>query len=156
MGYKWTADSVGEAGMGSDHAVASLMTRGIAYECTVTNAGKMPGDAVVLGFVNSTDPQFPRQKLFDFERVALQSGETKTVLLTITAEHLSVVDAEGRRLLRPASFMVRVGDVVKPVTHRFTVAGDLALLEDYSNVWTREPQHYHPQPRRRQVDSLVI
>ena len=35
---------------------------------------------VVLGFVSSTDPDFPRQRLFDFTRVALAPGEQTTVL----------------------------------------------------------------------------
>jgi hypothetical protein len=29
----------------------------IGYECTVKNTGSVAGDAVVLGFANSTDPQ---------------------------------------------------------------------------------------------------
>ena len=35
----------------------------VGYECTVTNTGQVAGDAVILGFANSTDPQYPRQKV---------------------------------------------------------------------------------------------
>ena len=41
------------------------------YECEIKNTGAVKGDAVVMGFLNSTEPDFPRQKLFDFERVSL-------------------------------------------------------------------------------------
>eukprot|EP00656_Telonema_subtile_P009230 TRINITY_DN14333_c0_g2_i1.p1 TRINITY_DN14333_c0_g2~~TRINITY_DN14333_c0_g2_i1.p1 ORF type:complete len:947 (-),score=234.31 TRINITY_DN14333_c0_g2_i1:226-3066(-) len=102
----------------------------IQYQCIVTNTGTVPGDAVVLGFVNSTDPDFPRQRLFDFDRVSLAPGEAKTVMLTITAEHMSVVDVQGRRWLQESSFTVRVGDVIQPAVHTFRVHGERVLLED--------------------------
>ena len=88
--YAWTSSAV--AAQEALHSTSALVFGGrtskeqsignalsAGYECTVTNTGKRAGDAVVLGFVNSTDPQYPRQKLFDFERVSLNPGETKTV-----------------------------------------------------------------------------
>lgn len=127
--YKWDARS----GIAAVHSIANVMAgTGIQYACTVTNTGSRAGDAVVMGFANSTDPQFPRQKLVDFERVALQPGESKTVLLTVTPEHLSVVLDGGRRLLRGASFEMRAGDVVNPAIHRFTLTGDEVVLDDVS------------------------
>merc|ERR1711998_51591 len=101
----------------------------------VQNTGKVPGDAVVLGFANTTDPDYPRQKLFDFERVGLGPGESKTVLLTMGADHLSVVDKRGRRWLRPAEIMVRVGDVVAPAMLQFSLAGEEVMVEDLSNMF---------------------
>lgn len=88
-----------------------------------------------MGFANSTEPQFPRQKLFDFEKVLLQPGQSKTVLLTVTAESLSVVDEDGRRWLREASFTVAVGDVLEPALHTFVVKGEPQLLDDTSRLY---------------------
>ena len=107
----------------------------IGYECTVKNTGSVAGDAVVLGFANSTDPQFPVEKLFDFERVSLQPGESKTVLLTVTSEDLSVVEEDGSRWLRSGEFAVAVGDREAPATHRFNLVGKHQLLDDTSRLY---------------------
>jgi hypothetical protein len=132
--YAWAgANALAEAA--ATHEIAGGAN--IQYECTVQNIGKVAGAAVVLGFVNSSDPQFPRQKLFDFERVFLRPGESATVLLTVNADHLTVVDDEGRRWLRPASFGVRVGDVVAPATHAFALLGNAVMIEDLSGVWPK-------------------
>ena len=62
------------------------------------------------------------------------------MLLTITEEHLSVVDEDGRRWLRPARFGVRVGGVLQPATHMFELVADgdgdgPKLLEDLSGIF---------------------
>ena len=130
--YSWTG---ADALAARTHEIAA--TTNIQYECTVVNTGHVAGAAVVLGFVNSSDPQFPRQKLFDFERVFLHPGQSVTVLLTLTADHLSVVDDVGRRWLSPASFTVRVGDVVAPAVHSFVLQGDAIMKEDLSHIWPK-------------------
>lgn len=105
-----------------------------ATRCVVTNTGHRVGDAVVLGFVtNASDPDFPKQKLFDFDRVTLLPGESRTVTLQATAEHLSVVTSTGDRWLRPMVLTIQVGDVVSPVTHKLTLLGSPVLLEDLAS-----------------------
>ena len=89
----------------------------------------------MLGFANSSDPQFPRQKLFDFERISLAPGESKSVMLTVTAEALSVVDEDGRRWLRPATITLHAGDVIVPAEHTFEVVGSEHLLDDSSRAY---------------------
>ena len=59
-------------------------------------------------------------------------GASTTVLLTIPAAKLGVVDDAGRRWLKPATFTVRVGDVLEPAVASFTVRGQPVLLEDLS------------------------
>ena len=78
--YTWSASTAAMIEAAAPLTTAALAAESSGYECTVKNTGSVAGDAVVLGFVNSTEPQFPRQKLFDFERVSLQPGESKTVL----------------------------------------------------------------------------
>eukprot|EP00658_Telonema_sp_P-2_P038278 TRINITY_DN27498_c0_g1_i1.p1 TRINITY_DN27498_c0_g1~~TRINITY_DN27498_c0_g1_i1.p1 ORF type:complete len:236 (+),score=58.69 TRINITY_DN27498_c0_g1_i1:43-750(+) len=124
--YGWGSSS--DPNPTSPHEMA--LHPGVEYRCNVTNTGPVAGDAVVLGFVTSSDPNFPRQKLFDFERVSLQPGQSKAVLLTVLAEHLSVVDEQGQRWLRPARFNVRVGDVIAPAERSFELIGEAQLLED--------------------------
>ena len=115
--------------------ILEIMRTGVRYRCTVQNTGAVTGDAVVLGFVNSTDPQFPRQKLFDFARVTLTPGASETVMLTLNADHLSVVSENGRVSLRPAQFTVRVGDVLVPATHTFEMIGSSEQMYDYTGVF---------------------
>lgn len=105
------------------------------YMCTVTNTGAVTGDAVVLGFINSTEPQFPKQKLFDFARVTLAPGASQTVLLTVAPSAFSVVDQDGRQSIQPSVYTVRVGDVVTPAMHTFETFGNAHLLDDYSGIF---------------------
>lgn len=125
--YAWPAAAAARAEL----SVAAA-ARGTAYSCTVRNTGAAAGDAVVLGFANSSDPQFPRQKLFDFDRVRLAPGEATTVRLAAPAGAFSVVDDAGARWLRPARVAVRVGDVVAPAVRAFELTGGALLLEDYA------------------------
>jgi beta-glucosidase len=126
--YKWSAPLTG-----TSLVPITRLAAGGTYSrsCVVTNTGLVTGDAVVLGFVsNSTDPQFPLQKLFDFTRVSLAPGESKTVTLGATADHLSVVDNDGKRWLRPATLVIRVGDMVDPATATASLVGSPVMVED--------------------------
>ena len=132
--YSWKtgADASATAAVLSTEDLANS---GLEMQCTVTNTGKLSGDAVVLGFVNSTSPDFPRQRLFDFERVTVAPGAEKTVVLTADAEDLSVVDAHGRRWLRGGRFTLRAGDVMAPARRDVAVHGAARLLEDLSGAF---------------------
>jgi len=132
--YSWKtgADASATAAVLSTEDLANS---GLEMQCTVTNTGKLSGDAVVLGFVNSTSPDFPRQRLFDFERVTVAPGAEKTVVLTADAEDLSVVDAHGRRWLRGGRFALRAGDVMAPARRDVAVHGAARLLEDLSGAF---------------------
>lgn len=124
--YSWSVVPTG-AGLSTDTLAGG---GAVSVACVVKNTGTRIGDAVVLGFANSSDPQFPRQKLFDFARVTLRPGAETTVVLNATANDLSIVDDEGRRWLRPASFTLRAGDVAAPASCGITVGGAPRLLED--------------------------
>lgn len=57
-----------------------------SYIINVTNTGAVASDCVVLGFLNSTDPDAPLQELFDFARVFVLPGQTVTVTLSVAAQ----------------------------------------------------------------------
>jgi beta-glucosidase len=42
-------------------------------------------------------------------RLSLKPGESRRVSFTITPEQLSVIDDQGRRVVRPGEFLVTVG-----------------------------------------------
>jgi hypothetical protein len=130
----------GGAGVTADGTGVAMTTQelsrggvaAVVASCTVKNTGALyAGEAVVLGLLNSSEPQFPRQRLFDFARTALLApGVSQVVTLRASAEDLSVVDEEGRRWLRPSSFRLRLGDVVSPATVALRLTGVELLLED--------------------------
>ena len=64
--YAWAAstrDALAVRG-GRSISTAALASEGgaVSFNCTVRNIGSRSGDAVVLGFVNSSDSAFPRQR----------------------------------------------------------------------------------------------
>ena len=139
--YNWTTNTtVTVSGSGSHEiGTASLVLEGAVVEaaCTVANTGTRSGDAVVLGFINNaSSTEFPRQRLFGFERVALAPGQSVSVPLVVKAEHLSVVDERGVRWLKPGGFTVQVGDVEAPATKVIQLRGAPQLLEDLSGIWS--------------------
>jgi hypothetical protein len=100
-----------------------------SVKCTVKNVGERTGDAVVLGIMNSSDPQFPKQKLFDFARVRLSPGQETTVELRADLEDFSIVDDSGNRILRQAQYSLTVGDVVAPARATLSLVGAPATIE---------------------------
>ena len=91
------------------HSITSILSNRlgdgnfIPHTVTVTNSGSRSGEAVVLGFVSSSHPLFPRQKLFGFQRVGpLAPGTSVTASLRLqygAAEALAVIDDDGRALV---------------------------------------------------------
>ena len=52
----------------------------------------------------------PIKKLKNFEKVSIESGETKTFTFNISPkEHLSYVDSNGYLQIEPGKFIVEIG-----------------------------------------------
>jgi beta-glucosidase len=91
---------------------AQLATDGtITVSVDVTNTGSVAGDAVVQMYVKHLQSKVerPRQELKGFQRVTLQSGETKTVQIPLKASTLAWWDSKlpGFRIeAEPISVMV--------------------------------------------------
>jgi beta-glucosidase len=76
----------------------------------VTNTGKRDGDEVVQLYVSHPDfGGAPVRSLAGFERIHLQSGETKTVAFTLEDRALSLVDADGVRRIVPGTVNLWIG-----------------------------------------------
>lgn len=112
-------------------SIASIISGGfrdsdLIPQVSVTNTGACAGEVVLLGFLTSSHPQFPRQKLFDFQRVGpLDPGQSVTATLQLQrgheAEVLAVVDDDGHAWLEPANFTVTMGDLNQPAVLGFTI-----------------------------------
>jgi beta-glucosidase len=78
----------------------------------VTNTGKVPGDEVVQMYIRDkvSSVTRPIKELKGFKRVTLEAGQTKTVALQITPEHLSYYDIRMKRTVEPGEFEIMVGN----------------------------------------------
>lgn len=74
----------------------------------VKNTGKLPGDHVVLLFINGKKAELPlfEKQLVGFARVSLAPGEEKSVTLEIKPEQLSFWDANFRFVEKPCSLQL--------------------------------------------------
>ncbi|MBX3085924.1 MAG: glycoside hydrolase family 3 C-terminal domain-containing protein [Anaerolineae bacterium] len=83
----------------------------VEVQVEVENTGRLAGDEVVqlyLQDVEASSP-IPRLQLKGFTRIHLAPGEKQAVQFTITPEHMSFADAEGKWQLEAGSFVVWVG-----------------------------------------------
>lgn len=53
---------------------------------------------------------WPRKNLVDYQKVALKSGERKTVKFEIPGERFSIVNASCRRVIEPGAFELMIGN----------------------------------------------
>jgi beta-glucosidase len=94
----------------------------------VSNASARDGDEVVQLYVEFPRvPGAPRRALRGFERVHLAAGESRRVRLTLAPRDQSYVDADGRRLVGPGSYLISVGGG-QPRTGAPGVAAQLQIL----------------------------
>jgi len=77
----------------------------------VENIGKREGDEIVQVYVTDvvTSVTWVNKALKGFARVHLAPGEKKTVQVTLPWESFQIVDAEGRSVVEPGEFEIRVG-----------------------------------------------
>ena len=92
--------------------------QGISFRCNVTNTGSITGDAIVFAFVSGPSPDYPLQRLFGFERITLESGESRVVQFLLSYHSMAGVTESGERWLKAGTVLViRIGDVSSPVEH---------------------------------------
>ena len=84
----------------------------LVFSVDVTNAGSVAGKEAVLLYssdkVASISPDNIRLRQFD--KVALEPGETKTVTLTIKASDLAFVGADCKWVLEAGDFHIKCAD----------------------------------------------
>ena len=114
-------------------AAAAPLAPLIAYRCNVTNTGTVAGDAVILLLVAGTPPDYPLERLINFDRVTLAPGETATISFVATAHDLSAVRADGTRWLQPGTALAITlggrdgGAAGAPLHHALSLVGPAAV-----------------------------
>lgn len=82
----------------------------VRVKVTLKNEGRMAVDEVLQAYVSAPGAgvDAPLSQLADFCRVQLQVGEEKTVEVTIPAERLKVVAADGKSVLRKGDYTIHL------------------------------------------------
>jgi len=78
----------------------------------LTNSGRVTGDEVVQMYIRDkvSSATRPVKELKGFQRLTLAPGETKTVALDITPEHLAFYDIDMNYVVEPGEFEIMVGN----------------------------------------------
>jgi beta-glucosidase len=77
----------------------------------VTNTGNRAGEEVVQFYLTDEKASTPRpiRQLAGFDRISLQSDESKVVTFTIAPRQLSLINDKEQRVIEPGYFTVTVG-----------------------------------------------
>jgi len=77
----------------------------------VTNTGRIAGDEVVQLYINDivSSVVTPVKRLKGFQRVHLDPGETRRVILKLGPEHLAILNRNLDKVVEPGTFQVLVG-----------------------------------------------
>jgi beta-glucosidase len=83
----------------------------VAVSVEVRNAGTMTADEVVQLYVSDVEASgpVPLRTLKGFRRVSLKPGEKRVVRFTLDERALSLVAADGQRVVAPGRFTIAVG-----------------------------------------------
>ena len=83
-----------------------------AVRVDVTNTGPRTGDEVVQMYIRDkvSSVTRPVKELKGFQRITLSPGETKTVALEITPEHLAFYNIDMKYVVEPGEFEIMVGN----------------------------------------------
>ena len=106
-GLSYTTFSYGKL---SIDPAAGGIENGLTARVDVTNTGARAGDEVAQAYI--TPPGFegaPRLALRGFQRVSLNPGETKRVIIALSPRDLSFVTKEGDRQLIPGEYRLTIG-----------------------------------------------
>jgi len=78
----------------------------------VTNTGKVAGDEVVQIYIRDciSSVTRPVRELKGFQRITLKPGQTETVSLDITPEHLAFYNIDMDYVVEPGEFKIMVGN----------------------------------------------
>jgi len=118
--------------------------RPVEVSVRVRNEGDVPADEVVQLYVTDLEASapVPRRALKAFRRVSLRAGESETVRFSLSERDLSVVGADGQRVVEPGRFQVAVGGKQPGLTGTADAATTQVLtaeLELAGSVRTLEP-----------------
>lgn len=86
-------------------------TGAITASFTLTNTGKYDGEEVVQLYINDPVASIvqPMKKLKDFQKIALKSGESRTIIFKIDNEKLCFYNQQLQWISEPGNFKLMIG-----------------------------------------------
>ncbi len=89
----------------------------ITVTINLRNTGNVDGAEVVQLYINDkvSSVATPVKLLKGFANVFLKAGESKEVKMTLTPEHLSLINADMKRIVEPGEFEIMVGSSSKNI-----------------------------------------
>lgn len=97
----------------NDLKIPKKITAGehVEISVTVTNIGQRSGDEVVQLYIQDLNASTirPLKQLEGFQRVTLNSGESKVVRFKLTPRQLSIINSEGNRVIESGFYKISVG-----------------------------------------------
>ena len=132
------------------------------FDVAVQNTGTATSAIVVLGFLNSSHPDAPKNKeLFSFVRMAaLSPGEARTATLSVPTQVLSVVDAHGNERVRSGlhdvEFGVEGSAEGTPARASLEVEGDDVLLFSLPALERQHAQKSDDRAVRTRSSSCAV
>ncbi|MCB0170574.1 MAG: glycoside hydrolase family 3 C-terminal domain-containing protein [Anaerolineae bacterium] len=106
----------------------------VQISATIANTGPRPGDEVVQLYIR--DPQAsvtrPVKELKGFQRISLQSGESKTLTFTLHSHQLGFYNRAMDFVVEPGTIEVMVGNSSQdlPLTTSFELTGQTTIVTD--------------------------
>ncbi|HCL06196.1 MAG TPA: beta-1,3-glucosyltransferase [Chitinophagaceae bacterium] len=82
-----------------------------SVSCIITNTGKRDGDEVVQLYIRDvlSSVSQPVIQLKGFERIRLKAGESRKVFFKVLPEHLSLFDADMKKVIESGDFRLMIG-----------------------------------------------
>lgn len=106
----------------------------VTIHADVTNTGDRAGDEIVQLYTHTTRASVTRpvKELKGFQRVSLQSGETRTVTFEINVNQFAYYGVDMRYVVTPGKVEVMVGSSVKDLALQgeFVIGGDEVELKE--------------------------
>ena len=155
--YKWmnetlkstSKQSISTYEMAKHYKNAQYFASVVSFYVSVTNIGEMGSDCVVLGFVSSDHSDAPiNKKLFDFQRVFVNAGQSVNVTLSVSPESISLTDINGHERIVPGKYKIMIGESGNDnfVTGELEMVGNEETLFDLRKVKHRwDKKHNHKQ-----------
>jgi beta-glucosidase len=96
-----------------------------AFEVDITNTGDVAGKEVLQGYitVNKSQIERPQKELKKFEKISLESGETKKVKFELSEKDLSFWSTENNAWQ------------VEPAEYLFSIGASATDIKDSVSVW---------------------
>lgn len=95
----------------------------ITVSLDVKNTSSVDGAEIVQLYINDvvSSVATPIQLLKGFSKVFVKAGETKQVTMTLTPEHLSLINKQMKRVVEPGAFEIMVGSSSSDIRLRQTI-----------------------------------